>query len=62
MKIIEAKLCVNCEEVFSYSDSKDGSCPVCGSVVTIFVNRAWASKNNSEAVNIRKDVCTRVAH
>ena len=44
MKIEDAKLCVNCEEVFSYGDSRDGSCPVCGSFVTIFVNRAWTSR------------------
>ena len=46
MKIEDAKLCVNCEEVFSYSDSKDGSCPACGSFVTIFVNRAWIRGTN----------------
>ncbi len=61
MKIGEAKLCVNCEEVFSYNDSRDGSCPVCGSVVTIFVNRAWANMN-SEPVNAGKEVFTRAAH
>ena len=39
MKIEEVKLCVNCDEVFSYNDSRDGSCPICGSRVTFFVNR-----------------------
>lgn len=57
MKIEEVKLCVNCEEVFSYRDSKDGSCPVCGSVVTIFVDPAWTGKN-SNSIEIGKEART----
>ena len=63
MKIEEAKLCVNCEEVFSYYDSKNGSCPVCGSLVTIFVNRAWTSRNGeNEKIKIWNGAHTRVAN
>jgi hypothetical protein len=51
MKIEKAKLCVNCEEVFSYSESRNGSCPVCGSSATIFVNQAWTRKNTLEMVS-----------
>lgn len=51
MKIEEVKLCVNCEEVFSYRDSRDGSCPVCGSLVTIFVNQALAGKQTGVKEN-----------
>ncbi len=49
MKIQQAKLCVTCEEVFSYEDSRDGSCPVCGSKVTIFVEKSWMSKKEDVA-------------
>lgn len=58
MKIVEAKLCVNCEEIFSYNDSKNGSCPACGSAVTIFVNPAWTGKKINP-VELGKEVSTR---
>ena len=61
MKIEEAKLCVNCEEVFSYYESKNGSCPVCGSLVTIFVSRAWTGGGN-EKIKIWNEARTRVAN
>ncbi len=63
MKIKEAKLCVNCEEVFSYFDSKNGCCPVCGSCVTIFVVRAWTEKKgHGEKIKIGEEEHARVAN
>ncbi len=54
MKIHEVKLCVNCEEVFSFYDSKDGRCPACGSAVTFFVNQAWTNQHSGK-IEMKED-------
>lgn len=40
MKLRDARLCLDCDEVYSAEDAQDGCCPSCGSKAAYLLSKA----------------------
>lgn len=57
MKLSEALLCVECDEVFAARENPTGRCPVCGSSVAFPVERALLGRHQRQVTRTGRERC-----